>query len=479
MAFTPNNDLNLLQASDTQNVGAGAGDDTYIIAADTMTAGQVINVTDTEGANNIKLVGGVTIASSVVASTSIQLTLSNGAVVNVFGADTFNYILGGSAFDTTGTSQNFNTFATQSLGVASVPTGNATSTGAEQQTVSSDGTIAVIPSKIFLLTAGDDTGADFTGGEGNDFFLDIAGTGLTSGDVLNGGAGKDALSIKGTQANAGANGATLTNIELLVVTNAVSGTIDLDNFTGFDYVRLDGGLSGSVTVNNVASGTTLEVDTIDDANQNIDIALKANGTSDSVNVTFDDVTDGDVMGSLSINDAETISLNVSKEAEASSQDLTMASLNANSAKTLSLTGDAALTITGSSTSALTTINAGSFSADLDLKGVGLASSGSTVILGSGNDMVTSGSGADVMTGGAGTDVFTFTSFSQSTGTNRDTITDFVSGTDKIDFVDLTGSAKLESDGVLWIDSDGSGALSEGDFQVLLQGVSSISNDDII
>lgn len=478
MAFTPNADLNLLQASDTQDVGAGAGNDTYIIAAGSMNAGQVINVTDTEGANNIKLVGGLTIQSSVVASTAVQLTLSNGAVVNVFGADTFNYILGGSAFDTTGTSQNFSTFVS-SLGVASVPTGNTTSTGTENQTVSTDGEIAVIPSKVFLLTTGDDAGADFTGGEGNDIYFDLTGTGLTSGDVLNGGAGKDLLSIKAAQATTGANGATLTNMEVLAVSGAVSGTIDLDNFTGFDYVRLDSGLSGSVAVNNATSGTTLEVNTIDNANQNIDITLKANTASDSISVILDDVTDGDVMGGLSINDAETISLDVSKDADASSQDLTMASLNANSAKTLNLKGDADLTITDSSTSALTNINASSFSANLDLKGVGLASSGSTVVLGSGNDMVTSGSGADVMTGNAGVDVFTFTAFSQSTGTNRDIIKDFVSGTDKIDFVGLTGSAKLESDGVLWIDSDGSGALSEGDFQVLLQGVSSISNDDII
>lgn len=475
MAFTPNNDLNLLQASDSQDVGAGAGNDTYIIAADTMSAGQVINVTDTQGANNIKLVGGLTIQSSTVAATSAQLTLSNGAVVNIFGADTFNYILGGSAFDTTGTSQNYNTFVTQSLGVASAPTGNATASGTANQTVSADGSIGVIPAKIFLLTTGDDVSV---GGDGDDFFIARDGT-LTAGDVLNGGAGKDALSLNSAQASAGANGATLTNMEFMIVGDAASGTIDLDNFAGFKYVTLDGGLSGSIAINNAPSGLIAEVDTIDSANQNIDIALKTNGTSDSVTVTLDDVQDGDVMGNLSVNGAETISLNVSKDDTASSQDITMASLNASSATNLTITGDAALTISSSSTGALTSINAGSFSADLNLKGVGLATSGATISLGSGNDMITSGSGADVMTGGAGADVFTFTAFSQSTGTNRDTIKDFVSGTDKIDFVGLTGSAKLEDDGVLWIDSDGSGALSDGDFQVLLQGVTAITNGDII
>jgi hypothetical protein len=165
MAFTSNDDLNILQASDSTNVGAGAGNDTYIVTPTTMAAGQTINITDTEGANNIKLVGGVTIASSIVAANSIQLTINNGGIINIFGADTFSYILGGDAFDaTSGVSQSFNDFVTASLG-ATVPTGTDTVNGSTtNETVNEDGTIGTPATPTFALAgaASVDEGATAT-----------------------------------------------------------------------------------------------------------------------------------------------------------------------------------------------------------------------------------------------------------------------------------------------------------------------------
>jgi len=142
MAFTSSDDLNILQASDTNNVGAGEGNDTYIINSSSTTSGQTINITDTQGANVIKIVGGVTITSSVVASNVVQLTLSNGAVINVLGADAFTFEIGGDAFTTgSGTSQTFTEFVTQSLGVASVPTGSDTANGNANVATNTDGTV--------------------------------------------------------------------------------------------------------------------------------------------------------------------------------------------------------------------------------------------------------------------------------------------------------------------------------------------------
>ena len=51
--------------------------------------------------------------------------------------------------------------------------------------------------------------------------------------------------------------------------------------------------------------------------------------------------------------------------------------------------------------------------------------------GAGADVITGGNGSDTITGGAGADTFTYTAVAQSTGTARDSVTDFVSGTDKI------------------------------------------------
>ncbi len=141
MAFTTGNDLNILQSSDTTNLGAGAGDDIYIINASSMSATQSVTITDTEGSNIIKIVGGVTLASSVVAANVVQLTLSSGAVINLLGADTMSYEIGGDFFKTgTGTTQTFSDFATQTLG-ASVPNDSSTVTGNSNVQTNTDGTV--------------------------------------------------------------------------------------------------------------------------------------------------------------------------------------------------------------------------------------------------------------------------------------------------------------------------------------------------
>lgn len=53
--------------------------------------------------------------------------------------------------------------------------------------------------------------------------------------------------------------------------------------------------------------------------------------------------------------------------------------------------------------------------------------------GAGNDALIGGAGKDALTGGAGADIFSFSATTESArGTNRDVITDFVRGADKID-----------------------------------------------
>ncbi len=55
-----------------------------------------------------------------------------------------------------------------------------------------------------------------------------------------------------------------------------------------------------------------------------------------------------------------------------------------------------------------------------------------IVGGAGNDVLTGGGGGDTLTGGAGADVFRYQSGSDSTAAASDIITDFVSGTDRID-----------------------------------------------
>jgi len=166
MAFTTGDDLNILQSSDSVNIGAGVGNDTYIINASSMGGTQTATITDTEGTNTIKIVGGVTIASSIVAANVIQLTLSSGAVINLLGADNFTYEIGGDFFATgTGTLQTFSNFVTQSLGIAAIPTESNTTTGNNVQ-INSDGTVT-----------GEDETTVTTGSE-----FSIAATSVTEGN---------------------------------------------------------------------------------------------------------------------------------------------------------------------------------------------------------------------------------------------------------------------------------------------------------
>ena len=102
------------------------GDDTYIISAQ---ASGNITIVDTNGSNTIQLVDGLSITASKFAADSVQLTLSNGAVITVNGADKFTFDVGGNA--TAGVSGSSKTYAqlAADMGVATLPTGSTISDG--------------------------------------------------------------------------------------------------------------------------------------------------------------------------------------------------------------------------------------------------------------------------------------------------------------------------------------------------------------
>jgi serralysin len=110
----------------------------------------------------------------------------------------------------------------------------------------------------------------------------------------------------------------------------------------------------------------------------------------------------------------------------------------------------------------------------------------------GNDTLIAQGGADTVTGEAGADVFVFELASDSTPRSKDTITDFLSGTDIIDLGLIDANTKVSGDqGFTFIGSNGfsgqagqlrfaSGVLSgdvngdrAADVEVVLTGVSSL------
>lgn len=141
MAFTTSDDFNAIQNSDSGTVGAGRGNDTYLITQELLSASKKITISDalfdSAGTNLIQLAGGLKIKSSQAGKTTLLLTLDNGAEITVLGADKFKFELGGN--DTTGTTGTFVDFVklkSETLkigadgkgGVANIP-GGSTSSG--------------------------------------------------------------------------------------------------------------------------------------------------------------------------------------------------------------------------------------------------------------------------------------------------------------------------------------------------------------
>ena len=122
MAFTSKDDINILQATDAATVGAGAGNDRYILDASVLRPGQSITISDAQGLNTLQLVGGLVIVGSLIENNALQLTLSNGATVAVLGAATFLFQTGGNGLTGSGgMTQTYADFAVQSLGAPRVP----------------------------------------------------------------------------------------------------------------------------------------------------------------------------------------------------------------------------------------------------------------------------------------------------------------------------------------------------------------------
>ena len=119
----------------------------------------------------------------------------------------------------------------------------------------------------------------------------------------------------------------------------------------------------------------------------------------------------------------------------------------------------------------------------------------------GNDELNGGAGRDFINGGAGKDVFQYdATATDSNGLTVDTITDFVSATDKIDTVTtvtyageangyiavLTSLTKVAYQGVLdtststlYIDVDGNAILDIADIVISLTGVTDLAQADFM
>lgn len=232
MAFTPGNDINILSQTDAGIVGAGAGNDVYILEPSQIAANQKITISDGLGANTLRLVGGLEITSSVVAGNTAVLTLSNGAVITILNASTFGYQTGGNVLTGTGgLSQTYAEFVTQSLGVAAVPGPGQTAQGTGVTVKEGGGTTVTNPTLSYALSASSTTLVE----EGKDITFTITSTVAAETDtVLYVQIGGSSVGAITTEANAADFSAILLPVTIPAGSTGpitVSTTVTLDNVT--------------------------------------------------------------------------------------------------------------------------------------------------------------------------------------------------------------------------------------------------------
>jgi len=307
---------------------------------------------------------------------------------------------------------------------------------------------------------------NLSGGAGDDvFYVTTANhfTSLSAAETVSGGAGNDTLQFADLASLVvGATDLSAINsietIKFLGTTNTSSLTLTDAVFTadGNTTLTVDAAAatSGAVTVSasGLSAANSLVVDmsaTNHSAASNI--SLGAGNDTLKVDAVALDGNGGNLtLGGGSGTDTLTITANTGAGSITMDDGITgFEKINFGSATgTYTLTADAAtvasgatLTVDGSTlTSGTLAYNASNETDGLYiLNGGGGADSlvggqkNDTLSGGSGADILQGGSGTDSLTGGAGADTFVFGTAAESGGANVDSITDFVSGTDKLQF----------------------------------------------
>ncbi|WP_426116491.1 beta strand repeat-containing protein [Pseudomonas sp. DSP3-2-2] len=281
----------------------------------------------------------------------------------------------------------------------------------------------------------DSTKASYLGGSGIDT---VTLTGMAS-QTINGGAGTaDVLKVSATNAATLNSAALVSGFEEVVFSGSTNQTINTSNFVGATQFTTSGG--NGQTLSNMVSGSTLQL-TGAGTRYVVDGAGFAIGTNDILNMKLTDKsTAGVQFASTGINavNVENIAITVTDaQANPTGTFNDFLTLQGNSVNTITVAGNAGLTLTATST-ALTSVDAsgitkggftwtsGSLANAITVKGseagtnnINLSGVSAAVVNytgGSGNNVLTTGNGNDIVTLG------------NSAGTN---IIIFGSGTDKL------------------------------------------------
>jgi Ca2+-binding RTX toxin-like protein len=275
---------------------------------------------------------------------------------------------------------------------------------------------------------------------------------LTSADTVDGGAGTDTVTFSDAGAVGDADFTNVSNIEALTLANgtntivlgaeyAGTGSVTITGGTGADSITLGAGVTTAQTValatagndTVVATGATGVITvTMDDADLTANDTLTGGSASDVLTITgsgtLNQVTAAEMANVTSF---ETIKVGSNTGLDLLLNDANTVSGVINVDATLATSG--AVTFSGKAENDGTVVYVGGGGVDTVI-GTDTTATGDTIGGGAGADVITGGAGGDTITGGAGADLFHYLAVADSTGTAKDSITDFTSGTDFISVV---------------------------------------------
>lgn len=278
----------------------------------------------------------------------------------------------------------------------------------------------------FTGGAGDDTltvdgsKVAHTLGAGDDTLNYMASLGV--GGSVAGGKGTDTIVVANDKLGAlrtDFDNGNITGFEALTVTSSLDGGIDMADYAGIDHLTLQAGIGVAQQIQNMQSGSTLELTADAGKSFEVSVAGANKATDDVLNI----VLSGDetlAASTVTVKEVETINIVADDSNDDASATHTMI-LTADKATTVKVSGDAGLTLTLTGSAAVKTIDASESTGDVTIND---ALKGVTFTGGAGNDTVELGAG-NTVTGGAGKDFF---NIKLNTAVNdRSVITDFGAG----------------------------------------------------
>ena len=463
---------NALAAASATGLGrvgktTGAVDVNDVNAASTTAAGSIATVT-------------LTNAGAAVVNSGALTTLNLGGTLNAVNAGTLGALTTPAvrtlALNLTGASQATGTAVTIDSDITTLNiSGNTTSStltslvasGATTINVSGDGKVTLTGNTTAAVTAINVTntkgavfgtaigaGVAFAGGAGDDGVtltnsftkaitlgagadkVTIGGTTIGTGGSVAGGDGIDTVVMTTAQALTLAGDSTFNSkfsgfetLELSTV-NTTGDTLDLDGINAVTTVRLADAVTGTFTINNLASGGTINLSTNGAATPSLAVGVKSAlvGAADVLNLNLNKSTLL-ATGTVTAANVETVNINVADASTVASSTAGSAAvihtltLAATSATSVTVTGNNGLTLVNTNNAKITNFDASGIVANNTVDTAGTAATtdtdanlgvtftsatttaNATVTIkgGAGTDTLTGNTLVDVISGGAGID----------------------------------------------------------------------------